>query len=137
MLFGLIDQKWSLANVTQVQKIMIHNNLFHHVCFVFAIIDLKCFAWCNVIQQIKHRFTILCKWSFVFGEIQRISWNPADFMWNPLDFMWISPKYLINQLFQQEIFSLMNAGRGAMTQDFTKSISFHEILGHSPPAPQN
>ena len=31
VLFGLIFKNWSLANVTQIQKITVHNDLFHLV----------------------------------------------------------------------------------------------------------
>ena len=50
-----IYQIWSLVNVNQVWKIMVHNDLFHHALFFFffAINYLKNFTWCNAIQQIK------------------------------------------------------------------------------------
>ena len=49
----IIYQKWSLANVTQVWKITVSHDIFHHLYFNFAIADLKNFSCCNVIQQIK------------------------------------------------------------------------------------
>ena len=65
-------------------------------------------------------------------EIRRISWNLADFVKSGryhVDFMWTGKfhmKNLINQMFQQKLFSLgVVQGRGY-------DLGFHEILGHSP-----
>ena len=58
------------------------------------------------------------KW--ISHEIWQISWNPADFMWNPL-------ANLINQIIQEKLFSFMQCSGKAMSQDFTKSTTFHKI----------
>ena len=53
-------------------------------------------------------------------EIWQISRNPADFMWNP-------PTKLINQIFQEKLFSFMECCGKAMSCFHMKSAGFHEI----------
>ena len=56
----IIDKKLPLANVTQVWKIVVYNNTFYHVNFIFVIANLKNFKGFKVNQQIKKCRLTLC-----------------------------------------------------------------------------
>ena len=98
-----------------------------------------CNVW-NVVGDcsyvITHTVVFVVVWSFErktytwWSPKSSHSWNPADFMWisqNLVDFTWNPPTKLINQIFQEKLFSFMECCGKAMSCFHMKSTGFHKI----------
>ena len=87
--------------------------------------------------------TFLISWNLpdfvqISWNLADFRWNPADFTWNPPNFVWISiggfcvdfrwnpPTKLINQIFQEKLFSFMECCGKAISCFHMKSAGFRK-----------